>query len=75
MVIAFKKIFLPLLVILFGTSLSSIAQRASSDDAPVTFEELYDAPYDINQLFIGFQPMYGETFVTNINAGFGKSVV
>ena len=70
-VIAFKKIPLLLLVILFGKSLSSVAQRSGSDDAPVTFEELYDAPYDINQLFIGFQPMYGETFVTNINGGFG----
>ena len=54
--------------------ISSDAQRGSKDDAPVTFEELYDAPYDINQLFIGFQPMYGEMFVTNMNAGFGLDV-
>jgi hypothetical protein len=37
----------------------------------VTFEELYDEPYSINKLFIGFQPLYGELFATNVNAGFG----
>jgi hypothetical protein len=37
----------------------------------VTFEELYDEPYAINKLFIGFQPLYGEVFATNVNAGYG----
>jgi hypothetical protein len=37
----------------------------------VTFEELYDEPYAINKLFIGFQPLYAELFATNVNAGFG----
>jgi hypothetical protein len=37
----------------------------------VTYEELYDEPYSINKLFIGFQPLYGELFATNVNAGFG----
>src|SRR6185369_6415155 len=27
--------------------------------------------YSINKLFIGFQPLYGEVFATNTNAGFG----
>ncbi len=49
----------------------AFAQRRGGDDAPVTFEELYDAPYEINKLFVQFQPIYGEMFVTNINAGFG----
>ena len=39
--------------------------------APATYEEIYDEPYNINKLFIGFQPFYGEIFATNINAGFG----
>jgi len=52
-------------------NIGAIAQRRSKDDAPVTFEELYDAPYEINKLFIQFQPIYGEMFVANINAGFG----
>ncbi len=48
-------------------------QEQASDTiaAPTTFEEIYDDPYNINKLFIGFQPFYGEIFATNINAGFG----
>jgi hypothetical protein len=41
------------------------------DKTPVTFEELYDEPYSVNKLFVGFQPMYGELLVANVNAGFG----
>jgi hypothetical protein len=37
----------------------------------LTFEEIYDDPYGINKLFVGFQPFYGELFATNVNAGFG----
>ena len=65
-----KKYSLLLIISIVG-AVTAHAQRSNADDAPVTFEELYDAPYDINQLFIGFQPMYGETYVSNINGGFG----
>lgn len=41
------------------------------DKVPVTFEELYDEPYAINKLFVHLQPMYGELWKSNINAGFG----
>lgn len=41
------------------------------DKTAVTYEELYDEPYSVNKLFIAFQPLYGELFVTNVNAGFG----
>ena len=37
----------------------------------VTYEEMYDDPYDVNKLFFQIQPLYGEFFRTNINAGFG----
>ena len=37
----------------------------------VTYEEMYDDPYDINKLFFQILPLYGEFFRTNINAGFG----
>jgi len=50
---------------------SSKAQLKSSGGSTVTYEELYDDPYDIRKLFIMFQPVYGELFVTNINVGFG----
>lgn len=48
-------------------------QAFSQDDknSAVTFEELYDEPYAINKLFIGFQPLYADVFATNLNAGFG----
>lgn len=60
-----------LLVFLLLVGFTAESQRRRADNAPVTFEELYDAPYDINKLFVQFQPLYGELFVTNINAGFG----
>ncbi len=41
------------------------------DKNPVTYEELYDEPYAINKLFVQFQPLYGELYVSNVNAGFG----
>ena len=37
----------------------------------VTYEDIYDDPYDINKLFVHIIPIYGEFFRTNINAGFG----
>ena len=43
----------------------------SSNKTPVTYEELYDEPYAINRLFVQFQPVYGELYVANVNAGFG----
>lgn len=61
-----------LLVIFFSSvSLATMAQGERRDQTAVTFEELYDEPYAVNKLFIGFQPLYGEVFSTNVNAGFG----
>ena len=53
-----------------GLSGACFAQ-ADKDKTSVTFDELYDEPYSINKLFIGFQPIYGDVFATNVNAGFG----
>lgn len=41
------------------------------DKTAVTYEELYDEPYSVNRLFVHLQPLYGELFTTNVNAGFG----
>ena len=49
----------------------ALAQTDSKDKTAVTFEELYDEPYSINKFFVGIQPLYGEVFATNVNAGFG----
>lgn len=45
--------------------------QEQSDKTAVTYEEIYDEPYAVNKLFIALQPLYGELFVTNVNAGFG----
>ncbi|MTI20466.1 hypothetical protein E1176_05475 [Fulvivirga sp. RKSG066] len=58
------------LIVLVVVSHSTLAQKRS-DQNPVTYEELYDEPYAINTLFVQFQPIYGELYTANINAGFG----
>lgn len=50
------------------------AQVGRSEQSAVTYEELFDDPYDLNTLFVHFQPLYMELFVANINAGFGIQV-
>lgn len=62
--------FFALLMLVFF-SITSMAQDDRKDKTAVTYEELYDEPYSINKLFVGFQPLYGELFATNVNAGFG----
>lgn len=47
------------------------AQGERKDKTAVTYEEIYDEPYSVNKLFVHFQPLYGELFSTNVNAGFG----
>ncbi|MCK6618813.1 MAG: hypothetical protein L6Q51_14335 [Cyclobacteriaceae bacterium] len=59
-------IFCLLLLPLMGS-----AQGERKDKTAVTYEEIYDEPYSVNKLFIHLQPLYGEVFATNINAGFG----
>jgi hypothetical protein len=50
------------------------AQGERKDKNPVTYEEMYDEPYSVQKLFVGLTPLYGELFVTNVNAGFGIDV-
>ncbi len=54
--------------------LVSFAQGERKDKTAVTYEEIYDEPYSVNKLFVHLQPLYGEVFATNINAGFGLEV-
>src|SRR5690606_26660350 len=56
--------------LLLGTGVL-FAQGERKDMTAVTYEEIYDEPYSVNKLFVHFQPLYGELFVTNVNAGFG----
>ncbi len=55
-------------------ALAGKAQFRQAEDKTVTYDELYDSPYEINKLFVGFIPLYSDMFVTNINAGFGLDV-
>lgn len=65
-----NKTFLVFLSVCAAFHAPLFAQERS-DKTAVTFEEIYDEPYAVNKLFIGIQPLYGELFVTNVNAGFG----
>lgn len=47
------------------------AQGRRNEDKILTFETIYDTPYEINKLWIGFQPLYTELFRTNANVGYG----
>lgn len=50
---------------------ASLFAQERTDKTAVTYEQIYDEPYAVNKLFVGVQPLYGELFVTNVNAGFG----
>lgn len=64
-----NKYFIFLLI--FLSSGPFLLAQSRSDKTPVTYEELYDEPYAINKFFVQFQPLYGELWSANINAGFG----
>lgn len=68
---AMTRLFFAGFAAFLTVSATVFAQTDRKDKAPVTYEELYDEPYSVNKLFIAFQPLYGELFVTNVNAGFG----
>ncbi len=53
------------------SALIGFAQQEGRDLSAVTYEEIYDEPYAINKFFLALQPLYGEVFATNVNAGFG----
>ncbi len=61
-----------IITISYSFVFSSQAQfRRRSENKTVTYEEMYNDPYDINKLFIGITPAYGDIHVTNITTGFG----
>ncbi len=62
-----RLIFLSILIF-WGACVSA---QENTDAKTFTYEEVYDNPYDISKLFIQVQPVYGEFYTTNINAGFG----
>src|SRR5688572_22239118 len=67
--------FLLFIAAFLTASVSLFAQGERKDKTAVTYEELYDEPSSVNKLFVGIQPLYGELFSSNVNAGFGAEVV
>jgi len=66
-----NRIFFVFLPVFTALQVCLFAQNKSNDKTAVTYQQIYDEPYAVNKLFVGVQPLYGELFVTNINAGFG----
>lgn len=46
------------------------AQEEEQEEAPA-YQTMYDDPYDIRNLYIMFQPLYGDVGAINITGGFG----
>jgi len=55
-----KVFFLVALAQIIGLGAFAQTDERKDKTTAVTFEELYDEPYAVNKLFIGFQPLYGE---------------
>jgi hypothetical protein len=71
-----------ILTALILTSFLTIAQKSEDDTKKsrkpveeekesVVYEKIYDEPYDVYKLWIKFQPLYFDIFMSNMNAGFG----
>ena len=58
-------------LLLLLLTLQARAQQPTTPEFTAGAEVLYDRPAEIRKMFIGFQPLYGEFFTANVNAGFG----
>jgi len=68
--------FIFFLITLLGVGIDANGQfRRNRANKTVTYEEMYNDPYDINKLFIGLTPIYGDVSVGNITSGFGLDAV
>ena len=68
-----RYLYIGLILAIFCSATKLKAQNVNlnQDAKTITYEELYDTPYDINKLFIHLQPIYGEFFTTNTTIGWG----
>jgi len=72
-----KKAFILISFLTFlDTSRQIFAQNVNLNEEAksLTYEELYDTPFEINKLFVHLQPMYGEFFTTNVTVGWGMKI-
>lgn len=49
----------------------SVSAQAQTKKGPSSYEILYDEPYAINKLFVHFQPLIADIFLTNPTVSFG----
>jgi len=47
------------------------AQEEETEEEVPSYQTMYDDPYDIRNLFLQFQPLYGDIGALNITGGFG----
>ncbi len=52
------------------SGLLAFAQEEGQEEVP-PYQTMYDDPYDIRNLYLHFQPLYGDVGVLNITGGFG----
>lgn len=65
---ATRYTFLVSLFLLSG--IIAFAQNDEEEEAPA-YQMMYDDPYDIRDLYLMFQPLYGDIGALNITGGFG----
>jgi hypothetical protein len=65
---ATRYAFLVSLFLLSG--IIAFGQDEKEEEAP-TYQMIYDDPYDIRDLYLMFQPLYGDIGALNITGGFG----
>jgi hypothetical protein len=66
---ATKYTFLILLFLFSG--FVAFAQEEDTEEAVPSYQTMYDDPYDIRNLYLQFQPLYGDIGVLNVTGGFG----
>lgn len=50
---------------------AAVAQGRLGQSSTITYEAIYDEPYEINKLFVHFMPVFSDTYMANISVGFG----
>lgn len=60
-----------LISLLLFSGIATLAQEAEAEEEVPSFQTMYDDPYDIRNLYIQFQPLYGDVGALNITGGFG----
>ncbi|BDD05744.1 hypothetical protein [Aureibacter tunicatorum] len=55
-------------------SIFAVNQLHGQGSRKLTYKDIYDNPYDINNFYLKLQPLYAEVFLTNFTAGYGGEI-